>query len=160
MKKVIVLMMTIFSLRSYSLPNSDCALSGQGSVFIFDAVTNTYVKDDVNSYSLAALRFPLGEEKYLYQETKSFSDGRPNQITMFKQTNSVGSFNFSALDGCLKSAGVCTRAGHCFGVIVIPAVNFKGRMTTDFDSKSILTVTFSDDGSFVDEVLMTSQSCP
>jgi hypothetical protein len=137
---------------------SDCVLKGQGNVYILD-VTGSYKKDENNSYVLSALRFPLAPGSYLYQETKIFADGRPNQKTMFKQTNSVASYNYSAPDGSIKSSGVCVRVGHCVGTISIPAVKFTGRMTTDYDASGIRTVTFSDDGSFVDEVLTPIDSC-
>lgn len=137
----------------------DCVLSGRGDVYSVDKTSGGYKNDEQQSYALSAARFPLKPGTYLYQERKKFSDGSPDQQTVFAQSTSVAPFSFSAPDGSLKSEGVCTRRGHCAGTLSIPAASFSGRFVTDFDSTGIRTVTFSDDGSFVDEVLIPAGNC-
>lgn len=160
MKKIVIFLILSKSMSAYCLPNSDCSLSGQGAVYTADQNTGIFMKDSKASYALTAIRYPMGAGKYLYQETKKFSDGRPDQITMFPLSNSIGPYNFSAPDGSLKSTGFCTSVGHCSGSLVLPSAHFTGHMTTDFDETGIRTVTFAGDGSFVDEVLTPTAKCP
>ena len=138
----------------------DCQLSGKGQIFILDHVTDSYQPDAKNSYDLSALRFPLGNGKYLFRETKTYSDGRPQEVTMFFQSMAMGLGHYSASDGSLNSVVMCTRPGHCVGTLTIRAESFTGNFSTDFEANGIRTVTFGSDGSFVDEVLETSTPCP
>lgn len=144
----------------FVLPQSDCTLKGQGRLFEFNSTSGQYENNKTQSYNLSALRYKIGDGIFLYKETKTFSDGRAAQTTFFKQGQAAGPFDFSAPDGSLKTNGVCTRSGHCAGILQLAAVHFNGHFVTDFDAATIRTVTFGDDGSFVDETLQAELSCP
>lgn len=139
--------------------NPDCELSGKGSVYKFDPSTKKYQLDQKDSYDLSAIRFPIGNGKYLFVETKSFADGRPKEQTTFVQGMATGTFDFSAPDGSLSSRVICTRPGHCAGILILTSPSFTGYITTDFDSSGIRTVTFDVSGGFSDETLSTPVPC-
>jgi hypothetical protein len=139
--------------------NPDCQLSGKGNVYVFDAVAKKYQLDQKDSYELSAIRFPVGNGKYLFVETKTYADGRPKEKTTFVQGMATGSFDFSAPDGTLISRVICTRPGHCAGTLILTSPSFTGHMATDFDSSGIRTLTFDASGGFSDETLSTPVPC-
>ncbi len=111
-------------------------------------------------------------------ERKDFTNSAlpPQDTTFFIGSNvgSYGSYNSTfdtdgngTPDGTFSASGTCTRKGHCAGQMSYssPETNFTGLMTTEIDSKTIRTVTFtlkSDKlpvGSFVDEILSSQTEC-
>src|SRR5947209_1312447 len=142
---------SLIGLRVFAqTPTQDCVLSGEGKVYVFESGTNSYRLDPSDSFKLDAIRFPIGNRKYLFKETKTYSNGQPNETTMFTQTMATGSFSYIAPDGSLKTFGVCTKPGHCSGVLEVKGHSL--HFSTNFDATGIRTVSFGEDGSFVDEV--------
>src|SRR6516225_950330 len=85
-------------------PASDCTLTGTGDVYQRDPATGNFNLNKAESYSLVALRFPIGPGKYLYQETKTFADKRAPQVTMFQQSKAIGPYNTSSPDNSVRSS--------------------------------------------------------
>ena len=140
--------------------------------------TKEYVEDSNQGFKLSASRIPVGNGVYMVVERKDFTNSAiPPQDTTFFIGSNVGSYGpynstfdsdgNGTPDGKFSAGGTCTRKGHCAGQMSYssPETNFTGLMTTEIDSKTIRTVTFtlkSDKlpvGSFVDEILSSPIEC-
>ncbi len=140
----------------------DCEYRGVGKIYVLSGSGDGYVENVNEGFQLHAVRKPLPDGTFLFFETKTYADNRPQEKTVFKQSLAIGPNSFLDPTGSFTSYGFCTRPGHCMGTMKISSISFVGHFVTDFDEKGIRTVTHASDGSlFADEVLSPVQgTCP
>lgn len=153
-----IFLICLISLKVLAL-ESDCILSGTGTVYIQNPITKKYEPRNEYSWKMEAKRYSLGNGIYQFVETKKFNSDRPSQQTVFQLQNFEGNYDFSAPDESLRSLGYCPRVGYCFGDLYITGENFVGRKSTQFDSAGIRTLTYTSNGAYVDEILIPDASC-
>ena len=160
----LVLVCLLGSQSSISSPAAefDCEYKGIGTIYILSGGGYAYVENAKESFRLHAMRKKLSDGTYLFFETKTYSDSRPKEQTVFKQSLATGPNSFSDPSGSFSSYGFCSRPGHCVGTMKISEISFVGYFVTDFDENGVRTVTHASDGRlFADEVLIPVQGkCP
>ncbi len=161
----ILFILALFSEHSSAGPTQadqyDCHLVGEGRVYFKNPSTSRFEEYQTMRFKLEAKRKLIGTGLYLFVETKTYSDGRPQETTHFQQSLATGPYYFR--DETLESSGVCTRQGHCIGTLTIAQPPFVGKFATDFDANGIRTVTHSSSQDFfVDEILtpVAGTTCP